>query len=262
MLKYAFSHPGKIGDFLYILPTVKYICERDGAIADIYTSEMCVSTEKLVRYQSYVNDFIIPRDYKIVHYNMGVQPWKMPIDESKYDKVYQFGFQHPPHGPLNAWIAKQAGLDIVPPVEYEYPDLRFYDKPYVVVAHCDYHTLPSLRQAYEYFISNSPITSVIVGIERDRIHARGGYYDLIGIDFLHLASLISRSVAYVGFYSGQLAIANGFPGLLKVLTSSRSGGETEGLNIPVTINLPSNVSGSVLVNTVMNNVERRYGGNK
>jgi len=262
MLKYAFSHPGKIGDFLYILPTARYICERDGAIADIYTSEMCASTKKLVEFQSYVNEFIIPKDYKIQHFNMGVQPWKMPIDESKYDKVFQLGFQGPPHGPLHAWIAKTAGLDIIPPVTYDYPDLVNPDKPYIVLAHCGYHTLPNLKKAYEYFLLNSPITCAVVGIEGDRIHAQGGYYDLIGLDFLYLAGLISDAVAYVGFYSGQLAIANGFPGLLKVLTSSRSGGETEGLNIPITINLPSTTQGPQLLDTVMRNVDRKYGGSK
>ena len=109
MKRIAFSHPGKIGDLLYILPTVKYICERDGAIADIYTSDMCKSAESLFRYQEYVNDFIIPTDYKMVHYNQGVQPWYMNVPPG-YDKVYQLGFELFPSGPLHKYIAKQIGL--------------------------------------------------------------------------------------------------------------------------------------------------------
>ena len=50
MRKYAFAHPGKIGDMLYILPSVHTICERDEAVADIYTSEACRAAEDLVKY--------------------------------------------------------------------------------------------------------------------------------------------------------------------------------------------------------------------
>jgi hypothetical protein len=236
MLKYAFAHPGKIGDFLYILPTVKLICERDGAVADIYTSDMCKSTESLIIYQSYVNDFIIPQEYEMVHFNQGVQPWQMPIDESKYDKVYQLGFEHFPHGPLHHYIAKSAGLDTVPDPQYEYPDKVFSTEPYVVIAHCGYHTSHNLRDAYRYFIEHCPLKTIQAGAARDGvIPARE--HDQLGIDFLDLASLISKAKAYIGFYSGQLAVANGFPGLLKIITSSRSGGEGHGLYIPETINV-------------------------
>ena len=236
--KYAFAHPGKIGDFLYMLPTVKYICERDDAIADIYTSEMCRPAEQLVRYQSYVNDFIVPSQYKIIHYNQGVQPWTIPIDDTQYDKVYQLGFQFFPHaGPLHIYIASQAGLETVPPPYYDYPDKVYYEDPYIVVAHCGSHTNPQIVQAYKYFIENSPIKVAQIGVEKDRIHANCAYYDHIGINFLDLPALISRATAYVGIYSSQLAVANMFPGLLKIITSGPSGGEQHGLYIPETISI-------------------------
>jgi len=252
MLKYAFAHPGKMGDFLYILPTVKYICERDGAIADIYTSEMCRPTESLIKYQSYVNDFIIPPEYKMEHFNLGVQPWNIPIDESQYDKVYQLGFQAYPDGPLHKYIAKCIGIEDVADPQYEYPDITFYDKPYVVVGYCSHHTDSRLEQAYEYFVETCPIQTVQVGGSKDRIKS-GKPHDQIGIDFLNLASLISNASAYVGFYSGQTAIANGFQGLLKILTSSRSGGEDHGLYIPKTINLPNTCNGSDILLTLLEN---------
>ncbi len=251
MLKYAFVHPGKIGDLLYILPTVKFICERDGATADIYTSEMCRSTESLFKYQKYVNDFIVSKDYKMEHYNQGVQPWYMYVPMG-YEKVYQLGFEHFPSGPLHKYIAGQIGLEDIPDPHYEFPDKNYSDEPYIVVAHCGNHTSAGLKEAYAYFIHNCPIKTVQAGTIHDGAIATRDH-DQLGIDFLDLASLISKAKAYVGFYSAALAIANGFPGLLKVVTSSRSGGEAHGLYIPETINI-GNASGPIMLQTVMNNL--------
>ena len=251
MRKYAFAHPGKIGDLLYILPTVRFICERDDAIADIYTSEMCASTESLFRYQKCVNDFIVSKNYKMDHYNQGVQPWYMYIPMG-YEKVYQLGFEHYPSGPLHKYIAKQIGLEDIPDPQYDFPDETYSDEPYIVVAHCGHHTSPDLKAAYASFIKTCSIKTIQVGTVNDgAIPARD--HDQLGIDFLELASIISKAKAYVGFYSAQLAIANGFPGLLKVLTSSRSGGEGHGLYIAETINLP-NVNNFIILQTVMDNL--------
>jgi hypothetical protein len=251
MLKYAFAHPGKIGDLFYILPTVKFICERDDAVADIYTSEICRSTENLFRYQRYVNDFIVSKGYKMVHYNQGVQPWYMNVP-TEYEKIYQLGFEYFPSGPLHKYIAAQIGLEDIPDPQYEFPDKTYSDEPYIVVAHCGNHTSSDLREAYAYFINNCPIKTIQAGSIHDgAIFARD--HDQLGIDFLDLASLISKAKAYVGFYSASLAIANGFPGLLKVLTSSRSGGESHGLYIPETINL-TNARGPIILQIVMDNL--------
>lgn len=255
MKKIAIAMPGKIGDFLYALPTIRHICERDNAIVDIYTSEICRPTESLIRYQSYVNDFIIPKEYKIIHTNQGVQPWQMPVPEGEYDKVYQLGFQIFPHdGPLHQYIGQQIGLTTIPDPFYECPDKIFYEEPYVVVGHCGNHTTSNLVNSYKYFIENCPIKVVQTGIEGDRIFTSVDCHDQIGIDFLNLASLISKAKAFVGFYSAQLAVANGFLGLLKILTSSRSGGENHGLYIPKTINLPQNVTGPILLKTLIDNL--------
>ena len=255
MLKYAFANPGKIGDFLYCLPTIKFVCERDNAVADIFSSEICRPTESLIRYQSYVNDFIIPREYKIIHTNQGTQPWVVPVPENKYDETHQLGFQYFPHdGPLHLYIAQQIGVTIVPDPQYEYPDKVFYNEPYVVVGHCGNHTTQNLIQSYKYFIERCPIRTVQVGIAGDEVVPIRSY-DQIGIDFLDLASLIAGASAYVGFYSAQLAVANAFPELLKILTSSRSGGENHGLFVPTTISLPQNVTGPTLLKTLMDNLE-------
>lgn len=253
MLKYAFAHPGKIGDLLYILPTVRFISERDDAMADIYTSEMCRSTGSLFKYQKCVNDFIVSKDYKMEHYNQGVQPWYMYVPMG-YEKVYQLGFEHFPSGPLHKYIAKQIGLEDIPNPYYKFPDKTYSDEPYIVVAHCGNHTSAALKEAYAYFIHNCRIKIIQVGTIHDgAVAARP--HDQLGIDFLDLASLISKAKAYVGFYSAPLVVANGFPGLLKIITSSCSGGESHCLHIPKIINLPQNVTGPILLKTLLDNME-------
>lgn len=236
MPKYAIVHPGKIGDLLYCLPTAKVLHEQDGAEIDIFTSELCKPAEKLIRYQSYVHDFIIPADYAVRDAGQGVQPWFMNVP-SGYDRVYQLGYEHFPDGPLHLYTARRAGLGSVPNPSYECPDVKVYDEPYAVVAHCGHRSNPQLKDAYRDFMNRCPIKCVQVGIEADLVE--GTSADLmIGLDLLETASLISKAKAYVGFYSGQLVIANGFPGLVKIVTMYPGVGEQHGLHIPITIDLP------------------------
>lgn len=251
-LKYAIAHPGKIGDFLYCLPTARALHERDGASIDMYTSELCRPIETLVRYQSYVNDIIFPADYVINNLGQGVQPWNMSIPAG-YDKVFQLGFEHFPQGPLHLFAAARAGVVNVPSPMYECPNTFFYSSPYIVVAHCGSRTHPTLRAAYKEFMQRCPIKCVQVGVEADFIEDTPAE-NKIGLDFLTTTSLISKASAFVGFYSGPLAIANGFPGLPKIITMWPGVGEQHGLHIPITIDL-IHASADQILNAVMENIK-------
>lgn len=244
--KYAFVHPGKIGDLLYILPAAKAICTRDGAVADIYTSEVCRAAERLIRYQPYVNDFVVPANYVIRDAGQGVQPWSMDVPGG-YDAVYQLGYEHFPKGPLHIYTALRAGLPSVEPPQFECPDISYFEEPYVVVAHCDHRTHADLRRAYEYFVGACPVKTVQIGLPEDWVG--GPSENMTGLDLLETASLIKKAKAYVGFYSGQLAIANGFPGLPKIITMWRGVGEQHGLYIPITIDL-EHPDGAAILRTV------------
>lgn len=251
MLKYAFAHPGKIGDLLYCLPTVHAICKRDNAIADIYTSAACKAAKNLIEYQEYVKDFIIPNEYVIQDMGQGIQPWFVPVFSEKYDAVFQLGYKHFPQGPLHLYIAHQVGLETVPDPHYDCPDKTFYNEPYIVVAHCGHRSSPDMIGVYQYFMENCPVKTVQVGIEQDWI--KGSNESILELDLLDVASLIKKSSAFVGFYSAPLAIANGFPGLSKIITMWPGVGEQHGLHIPITIDL-SFPTGPILLKTVMDNL--------
>lgn len=250
MRKYAFAMPGKIGDLLYILPTVHKICEQDNAVADIYTSEACRAIEKLFRYQEHINDFIIPANYHIDNYGQGVQPWFMEIPAG-YDKVFQLGYQYFPVGPLHQFIAQTAGAAPVKDPTYSFPEKKYFDEPYIVVGHCTARSSSDMAAQYKYFIDNCPIKIVQTGLSQDWIESSSE--NLTGLDFLDVLSLLAHAKAFVGFYSGLLVLANGFPGLLKVITMWPGVGEQHGLHIDKTIDLYP-ATGPTILKTVMDNL--------
>lgn len=252
MLKYAFAHPGKIGDMLYILPTVKKVCERDNAVADIYTSEMCRAAENLVKYQSYVHDFIIPSDYVIRDCGQGVQPWNMPIPSSGYDKIYQLGYQYFPHGPLHQFTARMAGEYPVSDPQYNYPDKTFCEEPYVVTTMCAHRAYPELWDHYRHFINNCPLKVIQTGEKREFISDTKAE-DMTGCDLLDALSLIAKAKAFIGFYSGMLVLANGIPNLLKIVTMWPGVGEQHGLHIPKTVDLCF-ATGETMLQTLKDNL--------
>lgn len=247
MPKYAIAHPGKIGDLLYCLPTAKVFHERDGALIDIYTSQACKSAERLIRYQHYINDFIIPSEYVIGHGDQGIQPWSMPIRPG-YDAVFQLGYERFPHGPLHLFTGHRAGLASVPNPTYDYPDITFYNEPYIVVAHCGHRSYPQLLDAYRDFMNRAPIKCVQIGLEADYVDGTSSE-NQIGLDLLETVSLIAKSKAFVGFYSGPLVLANGFPELPKLITMWPGVGEQHGLHIPITLDLV-HPSADVLLNAL------------
>lgn len=228
---YAFAHPGKIGDALYTLPTIHAICERDDAVADFYTSEVCRPAENLFRYQDHINDFIVPENYVIEGDGQGIQPWSMPVP-SGYDRVFQLGFSSFPAGPLHKFIAKSAGLsanDVQPP-KYKYPDKKFYDDPYLVMVYNKLRGYPPMYRVYRELLDELNIRIVQTGVVSD--HVDGPSDNLTGIDLLDVISLLAGARLYLGFYSAILALANGFESLDKVVTIPAPGtGEQHGLHL-------------------------------
>jgi hypothetical protein len=217
------------------LPTINTICERDDAVATFVTSEICRPMEKLMRYQRYIEDFIIPPEYEIRDTGQGVQPWEMPIIGT-YDRVYQLGFNNFPHGPIPLVIARKAGLSEVPNPTYDFPVLDHGDEPYVVVGFSAIHSYPPIYYAYREMIERCPIKVVQTGAVCDRIEI--ACENKIGLDLLDTLSLLSQARLFVGFYSGLLVLANGFPELQRIITLPHIGcGEQHGIHLPKTLEI-------------------------
>ncbi|MBU8921002.1 MAG: hypothetical protein KOO63_04075 [Bacteroidales bacterium] len=233
--QYAFCMPGKIGDALYTLPTIQTICERDDAEATFITSEMCRPLERLLLYQDYIVDFVVPPEYIIMGEGQGVQPWEMPV-VGEYDKVYQLGYAQCPRGPLHKFSARCAGLETVPDPVYKYPNKKFYSDPYVVVGYCASRGYPPMWDAYRYMIENCPIQVVQTGTMADYIDSPSD--NMAELDLLDVLPLLAHAKLFVGFYSGLLVLANGFPELQRIVTLTSKGcGEQHGLHLPNTLEI-------------------------
>ncbi len=204
MNKIACTHPGKIGDTLYALSAVKKACQLHHAEVDFYTSKYCEPLKRLFEYQSYIQGFYIPDSYKIERMDMGVQPWRMPVDVSQYEMVYHLGFRSVPDKSIPDFICESVGFPIPAKVEYEYEEFDTFDFPYIVVAPRGETTFKDL---FRQFVFDCPIHCVIVGGIGDYIDVG---FDETGLDFLETATFIAKSVGFVGLMSSQLCLANGF----------------------------------------------------
>src|SRR5690349_17441908 len=131
----AFTHPGKVGDLLYSLPTAKAISEAKGEQGDFWTSEYCYPiVKRLLERQSYIRRCILSPTYIIEAMDMGVQPSRVPVDSTLYDTTYHFGFRNIPNSPLPEFIARSVGSTWNGKIEYEYDDLETLNEPYIVLA--------------------------------------------------------------------------------------------------------------------------------
>lgn len=204
MGKIACTHPGKLGDAIYSLPVIKKLCELRFTTADFYTSQYCKPLKRLFEFQPYIDHVYIPDDYKIERMDIGVQPWQMPVDSSKYDVVYQMGFRTVPDRPLPEFIAKSIGLGEIDPLEFKYPDIETMNLPYIVLGP---RGSTSYKDLFIRFVKDCPIPVVTIGGTLDYI---GIGIDKTGIDLLETTTWIAKSVGFVGIMSSQLVLANGF----------------------------------------------------
>lgn len=199
----AVSMPGKIGDAIYALPVARELCRKHKTTCDFYTSDYCTPLKRLFEYQWYVDNFIVPEEYHIERMDMGVQPWRMPVKPG-YDAVYHLGYRYVPNISLPDFMAKTAGIEFSPKIEYQYPEIETLDEPYMVMAA---RGESSYKDLFLEVIEKSPIRVVQIGGKGEYIGDDPG---ATGMDMLETVSWISKAEAFVGLMSSQLALANGF----------------------------------------------------
>lgn len=220
---YAFSHPGKIGDAFYALPTIRRICKDNNAEAVFYTSSYCEPMRKTMLYQSCIVDFIIPDNYQVEHFGCGGQPWQMPIDTSKYEKVHQLGFHTPINKSLHKVIAEAENIHDIEDPYYEYPETYNLDYDYAII-NTNYTSKgfnPYIDNLYYDFVCKSPIKCVQFGREGDQLsRPHDNLVSFMGIDMLDTLSLMAKAKLYIGVMTGTLVLANGFPNLKKIIINN------------------------------------------
>lgn len=215
--KIAVTHPGKQGDALYALPTLRALCELNGCQADFYTSEYCAPLKGLFEYQDAIDHFYVAPNYVIERMDMGVQPAYVPVDASLYACVYQLGYRGTPDCPLPEFIARSVGAVKLGGMQVTYqspPSNPRWDlereKDYLVLAP---RGQTSYTDLFKALIEQAPMRVVLVGGRGDSTPFLGlhNMTDLTGWGYLEVAYVLSRAQAFVGLMSSQLALANGFP---------------------------------------------------
>lgn len=197
----AVTHPGKMGDTLYALPLARLLYGINGEKVDFYTSSYCQPLRELIAYQSYINQCIIPADYKIERMDMGCQPWLMPVKEG-YSQVYHAGFKGIPDQAIHQYIAAQAGYTMPLGISYEYPVIAATES-FICIA-------PRGETSYKQLFAElaDSTNAYMIGSKGDYI---GHGKDMTGLSMLDTLSILSRAKGFVGLMSSQLVLANGFP---------------------------------------------------
>lgn len=211
----AVTHPGKMGDALYTLPTIRYLWSLGNTI-DFFTSEYCRPIKDFMEFQQPVDRAFVVENYQIQHTRLGVQPWRMPVSTNGYDLVMHLGFRKEPTTRLDWFIAEQAGIDKekLPPIQYDYPwDTDSYimpDQPYIIVAP-DGRGSGRYRELLEEINEICPVLTVAVGAAwgPEQV-AMMVDVDMMGRSFLDTAAWMANSIGFVGMLSSMLVLANGF----------------------------------------------------
>jgi len=216
-MKIACSHPGKIGDCIYSLPTVREIADKYNTKIDFFSSWYCADLKQLFEYQSYIDNFYVLSNYVIERWDMGIQPWEMPVPEG-YDKVFHLGFRGIPHMYLPYFIGKQVGV-FPRPMELEYQhfdhleDFNWGRIDRYIVIYAKPTNMQVILEAYKEFAFRSPIRTVFVGTKDDY----PGYgVDMTGLGFLSTLGIIAHSEGFIG-HSAPYVLADGVPNIKKVL---------------------------------------------
>lgn len=201
--KIACTHPGKLGDALYALPTIRELSRRHGRKIDFYTSAYCEPLRRLFEAQSCIDRFIVAPGYVLHDFSCGGQPWFMPVPD-EYDIVYHLGFQGVPHQSLPDHISTGAGLPTGLPISYEFdlprPDI---DEPYIVSA-------PRVGLPFREVADRSHVRIVEIGGAGEGTGSPRAI-DKTGLDMLDTLSWLAHARGFVGYHSAMLVLANGFP---------------------------------------------------
>lgn len=226
MTKYAVTHPGKIGDALYTLPTIKYLYELSGNKVDFYTSHYCRPIKELFEYQSCINKVIISEGYVVERMDMGCQPIYIPTPDGEYDTVFHLGFRGIPDKRLDWFMAESVGIEPykLPQVSYEFPDFKYLD-----LANSYHITLASRGETSYKDLFLDLITHtgpaqhrkpiVQIGSREEFIGSLyiSNNFNMTGLNLLETCYILSKASVFIGLMSSQLVLANGFPDLIKIV---------------------------------------------
>ncbi len=103
------TFPGRAGDILWALPTVRAIAEASGVPVDFRVAGEFAGMVPLLRQQEYLGSVRAILDWGLTPPN----EWEAPVGRlGDYDKVYNLGYRQWPTTALPYFVAQQAGVTI------------------------------------------------------------------------------------------------------------------------------------------------------
>jgi hypothetical protein len=222
-MRIAVSHPGKIGDLLFALPTARYLSAHHGCPVDVFTSPYCRAAIDVIAHQPYVGKAVVLEDYVMDHFLWGAQPWQMPVPAADYDEVYHLGFREFPDRHTVRYVAHQIGLPEPDPDTFTLavPDTglagrRGLELPYVVITGLSSTGGGSLtwnwsNEKVSAFVEACPYRVYAVGFEDEwrQYRCYRKFTGLPGLTLLEVAEVMRNAHAVVTYSTGLGVLASG-----------------------------------------------------
>lgn len=217
------TFPGRHGDLLWALPTVRAIAEHVGHKVDFATTEKYGRIAELVFEQEYISGVLVLKDWEIIE-GAPIRPIEPPHMPSGYDKVIHLGYPGWPELPLPYYVEKIGRLAMpgIPRIDLSRPWIhapRFFENDIqVAVGFSDEHF--ELKYGLWSLLSRDKSTpgSVVEWISLrggpgSRWVTEGGQWTA---DWMHTAEILASAKIFLGCCSALhvLACAMGKPVLI------------------------------------------------
>lgn len=202
-MKTLCTFPGKNGDILWSLPTVRQISRRQGIKVDFGIMPQYHTLLPLLQRQSYIDKAFVIEDWLCSGSPHGDQPWEpQNIDRFRldYDAIYNLGYRYHPgiHGPQMALIDFVAYLQSI---ELDHPVL-----PFIEVEHEEFPITNIIT--YSFNMEYKPEKDKFLGILRENCHGVV-FVDVSSMPWDLAASVIKNSNGFVGCCSSNHVLAYG-----------------------------------------------------
>jgi hypothetical protein len=219
--------PGRFGDILWSLPTVRAIAKTIGREAvDLAISAKYGSIAPLIRQQPYIGHVHVLADWQVQE-TAPMTPWQAPVDPSAYDRVIHLGYQRWPMNalPLEHYFnaVSQWGRELAP-IDLKTPWIDAPLGPLHVPARCVVGFTDEwfeLKYGIWELLRQDPIADQagagwlsISGIPGSRWRTEGGHVSDLG--WIGAAEAIGGAHVFLGCCSALhvLACAMGTPAII------------------------------------------------
>lgn len=216
-MKISVSHPGRLGDALYCLPTVRHLSKIFDTKIDFWTSNYCKPLVNLLKKQTYINEVFINEQYIAHHHNCGTQPSILEC-LGKYDKIFHLGIREYPQCRLVDYYPTIHGFTMVDTtIKYDFPPLVGGSKDRIIVCPGRNTVFKPLLTELMTSLADEYNPVYQIGPKEECISIDSPSVLTYNVDMLETLSYMSDAKLFIGTLSANLVLANGFPDLKKVI---------------------------------------------